>query len=414
MPSRWIRKGTNKLKKCSERRTDSCGTETDGCCGVIACVYCIEFDAYSGLQYGTATFTDIGWEGTIAGSAFFGYWERNYETDECEFIVTLDGEEVYRKSCYEGQSCRDSSDSATVTIDYEEGTLTWTKYLSRPLPVVTDPVTGCRVHFCGTCHCTTECLCIAINTAVVEGYGSTQYAGEICDTAYSNCEGPQWVGSVGGYDIDLQLDADEYDGSCILHGTIAGEAVSISVSAGCSSIDETFTLYAGDTIRVTSKVCFCPTDEPGICMCNRGFGTSPTITFVSNNAPGTVHTVVMSYSSAITDPGITCAPISPCQGYTGRFDGILATPMGGTRTEGIEFRLVCSIECSGYCLYYKFDSAVAVGNDAWCRRDMFSQDCVCPATVIYQAQNIPTGCDPDPWSYQIPEFVFEEDPTNCV
>jgi hypothetical protein len=185
-------------------------------------------------------------------------------------------------------------------------------------------------------------LCIAINTAILPGYGSTQYAGEICDTAYSDCERPQWSGTVGGLAIAFELVADEYDGSCILRGTIDDEEFEESLLE-CSDIDVTFTMYDGATVRVTSKECFCPTDEPGICMCNRGFGTSPTISFYSANDVGTIHEVTLTYSSNIDD-GLVCTPIMPCQGYTGRFCGTLALPMGGSASDCIDFRVVCSLD----------------------------------------------------------------------
>ena len=149
----WQVKSPTHLKKCSERMSNSCDpAETDGCCGVIACLYCLEWQVYGeAIQYGTATFSGSAWTGTIAGATFVGYWERNYDTDECEFVVTLDGEEFYRKSCYQGQSCRDSSDSAEATIGYDEGTLTWTKQEKRPLKYVDDPDTYCKTWFCDDC-----------------------------------------------------------------------------------------------------------------------------------------------------------------------------------------------------------------------------------------------------------------------
>lgn len=409
----WQPKSPTRLKKCSERISNSCTDETDGCCAVIACTYCLEFAAYDGPQYATAAWSGSGWTGTIAGADFRGFWERNYESGECEFVVTLDEQEVYRKSCYEGQSCRDSSDSAEVTIDYEDGVLTWTKQEFRPLEYRIDYETGCKTWFCGTCDCTTECLCIAINTAATSyNPGNTQYLGEICDVSYSNCEPPLWQGTVEGYAISLTLEHDSY-GNCVLTGTIAGEYFEHTLSSTCSAINVTFELYDGTQVTVTNKGCSCAEVDRGTCMCGRDFGAAPTLSFYSANAPGTIHTITMSYSSNIDD-GLICSPIMPCQGYVGRFDGTLALPMGGSRTEGIDFRIVCSLECSGYCFYFRFDSRFI---DGWCKTTNLSFDCACPATIIYPAEtnsNFVFPCTEDPWSYQIPEFVFEEDPTNCA
>jgi hypothetical protein len=267
MPSRWLRNGPNKLKKCSERRTDSCSTETDGCCSVIACTYCLEFAGYEGTRFGQAEFPEdgTGWEGTIAGAAFFGSWERN-EDAECEFVVTLDGEEVYRKSCYEGQSCRDSSDSAEVTIGYADGTLTWTKQDFRPLPLVNDPQTGCRTWFCGDCHCTCEVLC----ASVTEPDGRV-IRGELPDVSYSDCEGPVWAGMVGEYELSVELGRDEEDGSCIARVTTNGEESEWVEAAGCQSMSATWTLYDGTEIAVVCKGCDCNTDTPidlPFCLCS--------------------------------------------------------------------------------------------------------------------------------------------------
>lgn len=250
MPSRWLRKGADKLKKCSERRTDSCSEETDGCCSVIPCEYCLAFAVYGqDDQFGSATFAANAWTGTIAGAAFVAYWERGYTSGECEFVVTLNGFEVYRKSCYEGQSCRDSSDGAEVTIGYDSGTLTWTKRLNRPLEYVVDPYTGCRTWFCGECECSTECLCVLILD------GSTPVNGEICDVSYSDCDPPHWQGTVGDYELSIELDRDE-NGDCVLIAFVNGEEQDPIPVVGCADLSASIELY-GVTIELSAKQCFC-------------------------------------------------------------------------------------------------------------------------------------------------------------
>jgi len=88
----WWRQFDNRLRRCDERRSDSCSDETDGCCAVIPCTYCLIWEVYGDTpEYGTATFASNGWTGTIANATFAGYWERNYDTGECEFVVVLDG-----------------------------------------------------------------------------------------------------------------------------------------------------------------------------------------------------------------------------------------------------------------------------------------------------------------------------------
>ena len=408
MPSRWLRKGPDKLKKCSERRTDSCSTETDGCCSLISCNYCLTWEGYDGTDYGTANFPEGGtaWTGTVGGAEFIAYWEKD-EYGECQFVVNFDGVEIYRKSCYEGQSCRDSSDSADATIDYESGTLTWTKFEPRPLPAVEDPETRCRTHFCADCHCTCQCLCVTVTDA-----DGTVTRGEICDVSYSDCDAPEWSGTVGGIAISLTLDRDQETGGCILGGSIGSQEVDWTPVSGCQSLSASFTLDDYTVVSVTCKECGCAADDAGVCICGRSLGAAPTLSFASANAPGTIHTITLTYSDNIDD-GLVCTPVMPCQGYIGRFDGILALPMGGSRTEGIDFRLVCSLDCSGYCLYWRYDSRFIEG---WCRNvSPGSVDCTCPATIVYPAGNTSSvfDCTVDPWSYQIPEWLIEEDPTNC-
>ena len=216
-PMYWKPGSPYALKKCSERVSNSCSDETDGCCAVIPCSYCLEWDSEGSYttEYGTADFATNNWTGAVAGVTWTAYWERNYDTDECEFVVLFDGEEVYRKSCYEGQSCRDSSDSVTVSLQYLTGVLTWQKFLARPLEYIDDEDTNCKIHFCDECECSTECLCVTITEP-----DTTTSAGEICDTAYA-CDPPLWEGTVGAFELSVALGRDEYN-RCIITATVDG------------------------------------------------------------------------------------------------------------------------------------------------------------------------------------------------
>lgn len=258
-PEFWKPQSPTRLRKCDEFRVGSCNEPTDGCCAVVSCRYCLTFEGtYS--YTGTATFSDNGWQGTIAGSTFFAYWERNAYTGECEFIVTIDGYEVYRKSCYEGQSCRDSSDSVYVTIGDESGVLAWSRHTLRPLEYVIDSDTGCRTWFCGTCECVCACLCVTVTE-----FEGTTTRGEICDTSYP-CDAPLWIGVVGGFDLEISLGRDSY-GNCVLTGMSNYETLEEIPVGGCTAIDVTFTLYDGTTIHVFCKVCDCEPDTACIGCC---------------------------------------------------------------------------------------------------------------------------------------------------
>jgi formylglycine-generating enzyme required for sulfatase activity len=185
---------------------------------------------------------------------------------ECEYIVTLDGEEVYRATCYEGASCRDPGGSVGVTIGYDEGTLTWAKHEPRPLAVKPDPDTGCNDFFCGTCRCTCKCLCVTIDPA----FGTT-VQGEICDVSYSDCDAPQWIGTIGEKVISLTLARDEYTGECILGGSIGGEEVAWTPVSGCQSLSATFTLTDYTTVSVACKECACGETPTLLCECRFDF-----------------------------------------------------------------------------------------------------------------------------------------------
>lgn len=257
-------RGLNGLKKCSERTRASCTDHAD-CCAVTACTYCLELEVYSeDIQYGVADQSDSHWTGTVGGHTFDAYWDRDYLTDECLFTVEFDGDVVYQKSCYDGQSCRDSSDETGVTVDYEDAVLRWIKNEPLPLPHINDPDTGCKTWFCGECECSCECLCVTIRN----GYGFLTDEGEICNVAYE-CEGPVWSGSVGDYELSLALERDEY-GNCVIAATVDGTFEGIFEVSGCKDLSATIELDDGTTISVSCKICSCEMQatpcEEGCCV----------------------------------------------------------------------------------------------------------------------------------------------------
>ena len=277
-PEYWKPGSPTALKKCSERVSNSCTDETDGCCAVIPCAYCIEWNPETGATvYATADFSTNSWSATIAGAAWLGFWERNAESGECEFVVTLDAAEIYRKSCYEGQSCRDSSDSAGATIDSVSGVITWTKYEPRPLEYIQDEETGCTTHYCDSCECSCECLCVTITEP-----DTTETKGEICNTAY-DCDPPLWEGAVGAFDLSIALGRDEY-GRCIITASVDNAEQDPVLFPGCADGAATITLGDGTTIAVSCKKCGCEeSTPPDVCNpCPPGtiFPWPVTITFV--------------------------------------------------------------------------------------------------------------------------------------
>lgn len=259
MPPRYLRRASpNRLKHCQERTFEACDNEpTNQCCGVISCTLCLEWETYEGgIQYGSAEFGTSSWAGTVGGAAFVAYWNRDVYTNKCEFVVTFDGEEVYRATCYQGASCRNPVGAVTALIGYEEGTLRWSVYEPRELALIDDPETGCRDFFCGTCRCTCDCLCVTITSP----YGIT-YRGELCSNTYE-CDPPLWIGSVGGYSLEIALGRNQY-GECIITPTVDGIALDVVSVIGCDNLSTTFLLENGAVVAVRCRQCSC---EQGACV----------------------------------------------------------------------------------------------------------------------------------------------------
>lgn len=250
---------STRLKPCQERMVGTCDVvPADGCCGVIPCRLCLEWETYTGIEYGSADFATSSWTGTVGGNAFVSYWQRN-EAGECEYIVTFGGYEVYRATCYEGASCRNPSGEASATVGTESGTLRWSVYEPRELELIDDPATGCRDFFCDSCRCSCDCLCVTITE-----YGGDVFRGEICDIAYQ-CDPPTWAGTVGYYDLSFTLGRDEY-GNCIITPTVDGVELDAVAAPGCGSMAATITTAEGHVISVFCKVCTC--DETALRCCS--------------------------------------------------------------------------------------------------------------------------------------------------
>jgi hypothetical protein len=202
-------------------------------------------------EFGTTIYADETDKENFIGFRVIMEAEPTKAVGDCEYIVTLDGEEVYRATCYEGASCRDPGGSVGVLIGYDEGTLTWTKHEPRPLAVVVDPDTGCNDFFCGTCRCTCDCLCVTITEP-----DGTVILGEICSTSYP-CDAPVWEGSIGYYDLSIALGRDDYTGECTISLTASGEDADPVFASGCGNMSASVTLYDGTVISVACKQCSC-------------------------------------------------------------------------------------------------------------------------------------------------------------
>jgi hypothetical protein len=405
MPPKYLQqRSPTRLKPCSERMVAVCDDDTHaGCCKVPPCNLCLTLTIYGEDPVtGSAGESATGWTGTVGGYSFRSYWERNYGV--CEYVVEFDGEEVYRATCAEGASCRNPAGSVEVEVGYpsESATLEWVKHEPLELPLITDPDTGCRTFFCGDCRCSCQCLCVDVSEVLAFPYSdfTDEYSGEICNMSYE-CDGPVWYGVVGSYELSLALSRDSY-GNCIIIPTVNGyEQEPVSVT-GCSDLTARIELDDGSTIDVRCKQCGCERTVDS-CICGRPMSETLTLYFASANAPGSVHSVTLSYGS-ISEPGITCLPFSPDSfpGYTGSFSGTLAIPMGGSREDTIEFRMVCECTNCDRCIYYRFGSDP---DGTWCTANITPLDCNCPALLEVDSF-ADASCDN--WSYQIFDITIVE------
>lgn len=413
MPPRYLRQPyPTRLKHCSEFMVEACDeVPADGCCGVLPCKLCLEFEVYGEeSQAGSADFADNMWTGTVAGATFVSYWERN-EYGVCEYIVEIDGEEVYREHCGNGASCRDPSGSISITIGYDEGILTWSKYEPRELKPITDPDTGCTTFFCGNCRCSCRTMCIDVSEVLPYGYGEDDstdtYSGELPDVSTDDCDPPVWEGTVGSYFFSLTLGRDDY-GNCILTPIIDDVELEPVAVTGCKDMTATFELEDGSAFTVRCKQCNCAT-VIGDCICGRPLG--PTLRLLWSSANGTHGDAPREFPltyGMTTAPGIVCDPHpigGPFPAYTGSASGAFPIPMGGTRSDTLYVMMVCCIGCPD-CVYYRFQSNMSVGDNTWYLTHIDDQDCECPA--ILTVGDFQTAND-----YQISDIVIMEREEDC-
>lgn len=406
MPPRYLRRASpTRLKPCQERMVETCdAVPADQCCGVIPCTLCLEWETYAdGISYGSAVFSDSSWTGTVGGASFTAYWERN-AYDVCEFVVLLDGDEVYRADCENGASCRNPAGEAEAIVNYESGTLRWSVFEPRELQLIDDPDTGCKEFFCDDCRCTCEELCVAVSEVIYTDFRDT-YEGNITNTAYP-CDPPVWEGTVGSFTLSLALDRDEY-GHCIIVPSVNGYEQNAIMAPGCSDMEATIELEDGSTITVRCKKCHCPSTI-GDCICSRPLG--PVLTLLWSSANGTHGNAPREFDltyGTVNEPQITCSPYPPgiFPAYTGSSTGTFPMPMGGTRQDTLYVMMVCCIGCPD-CVYYRYQSNMNVGDNTWYLTHILEQDCECPA--ILSVDNFQVAID-----YQISDITIFEKESNC-
>lgn len=325
IPNYLKRVSPTRLKPCQERMIATCDIVTaDGCCGAIPCDLCLEWETYEGIYHGSAGIGTSSWTGMVGGISFVSYWERN-ESGECEYVVTFDGNEVYRATCYEGASCRNPAGEVETTAGYESGTLRWSVYESREMELIVNPDTGCRDFFCGSCRCVCEELCYSISDLELN-----TASGTLPQLAYTACDGPSWGATFTlgetEYTIYAELVRDPETGGCVLQVTLNGEPVESVTIEDCKAISASWNLYGGGSFSLSCKTCGCnprtgccpnlpstlyatvdltatTTPMPGICPTIRLYGTI-TLSLVTEGAAA----IWQSMSSPLT--GDSCGEIA--------------------------------------------------------------------------------------------------------
>jgi hypothetical protein len=375
----WQPQSASHLKKCSEFVSPACDpVQTDGCCAVVACSYCLTYYDYSGgIYYGTAVWVGDGWEGDVEQISFRGFWERNYQSGECEFVVTFNGHEIYRNDCYGGQSCRDSSDAVDVNNGFNRGTLYWSKIDPLELQHVVDSDSYCRRTFCSDCECSCDCLCVTI----IEGYGPGSDTGEICNTSYT-CDPPVWEGTVGAYSLSLALGRDPYNGECIITPTVNGTTYDAVGAPGCASMAATITLPDSTTISVRCKTCSCTTEST---CCGRDLPLD-CVTGAANTSAGKLPlTLTCDLTATPSFGSSTC--------FNGSGTLTFKTPLtGGLCCYEGRISGTCT-DCNGNSFSWYTDMTVCCGDSGWTVSSRPGSPCT-QGTGFGNATIVPAVCNP--------------------
>jgi hypothetical protein len=331
---------------------------------------------------------------------------------ECEYIITLDGEEVYRAACYEGASCRDPGGSVGVLIGYDEGTLTWTKHEPRPLAVTTDPDTGCNDFFCGTCRCSCRTLCVDVFEVLSvydTDFAVDTYSGTLTDTAYSDCDPPVWEGTIGSFEIRLALGRDSY-GNCIVTATANGEESTASVT-GCEDLSGTIELYDGSYFNFRCNDCNNCATVVGDCICGRSLGPTLRVVWASGNGThGDAPREFLMHYGMQNEPTITCAPFTASStsfpGWRGIVSGGFPMPQGGVHGNALEVIIPCGCIAPARGLYYRWLGGERP--DFWVQSFYSEISCDCPAILDGTGMQVY-----DTWGHQVSNVLIYELESNC-
>ena len=389
-----------------------CGCDTGppddalDCCDKVPCAFCVTYTPYEGdAETVHSEYTDGEWSGSVGGSGFLMYWHKNIY-GECEFVVEYNGIKVLEQTVAEGASCDSTSGSVIIGDDVLSWSIVPQTALKRQ---------DAGTPFCGACDCVSECFCIAIvdppqrlGTSDTFINGDTHH-GELCNSAYSECDPPVWSGAVGDHTVSMSLEADKVTGGCVLVIEIDGE-VFVEAITLCSDITISIETYDGTLVEIVSKKCDCVVDAVGACICGRPMGDTLRLLWSSGNGThGSVPREFLLTYGMIDEYTITCAPWSPMPfpGYRGSLKGEYPMPQGGTQGNELEVILVC--ECIGcqYCIYYRWLGGT--NPDNWVQTVYSVLSCDCPAVL-----DVNGGFEQDDGGgYQVNDVTIYELESNC-
>lgn len=182
---------------------------------------------------------------------------------------------------------------------------------------------------------------------VTDPYG-TATTDELPDTAYSDCEGPVWAGTVGGLDLTVTLERDEY-GECIIGltaGSEDGEWLPVTL---CKEIAATWVLYDGTEVTVACKWCDCVAGDGCPCCPGWPLERSANIFFTS-------------IESGTND----CVPIVAEQYYSDTFTctgTALNYPIFQNVGNFLYVRVVCDPDTLAWTVQYKSLATGMIAND---------------------------------------------------
>lgn len=249
-----------KMSRCNETLVDACDTEsgTHGCCSIIPCEVCVQLVTDEDTFKATATWDGDEWTASVDGHAVRIYWQDMYE---CELVVLFDDVEVsVSPKCADygelAAECRDPSGSVTVAVYGGEAELSWFLVVDRPIDRLPKTDTACADHWCGTCDCICEELCVSVFIDQ-----DPPCLGILTLDDFYQCEiAPRWTGTIQCQDGDVEVSVsisramydDEYE------GIIEGDCVLLVEATEIDSSGYRFPKIPDAIVDESTKVVDCP------------------------------------------------------------------------------------------------------------------------------------------------------------